>query len=162
MQYEIDPDFQRKLDDFNASAAAPSNIEIAYNVKRKRWQVYAVLKYPPQDRKTAQLLRDFPDGSGRRGALIMTWAQRNLKGDDVGFMPMDERLLQALKFSYIEDKHDYDRKLTEPELARMGRESKHLYDVAAASREYYRGLDSLTINMGASNHGTGSWRHRIR
>jgi hypothetical protein len=153
MQY-VDPDFQRKLDEFNASQGGPSYIDVCWDPHRDRWTVFAV----PQDYGhhplsktwvTPKLMRNFLDGSGRRGVFLFTW-----RGANGEYMPLDDRLFTALRYAdSFSDKRHFEKTIEEPEAKREMELKKERRDIAYAAKEYWWNLANVTS---AGNH--GNWR----
>lgn len=168
MILQVDVDFQRKLDQFNAAKGPPSKIEVAWDSKMDRWRVYAVPisdSMHPKARNgiTKQLLRKMPDGSGRWGIPLFVLAQRDDRGVDVGFMPLDDRLFDALNYAdTFRSKRHFEETVKQPEIAAEAAKSARAMDALKAARSYWWGLDNLTISYSKSSPSGGDWRWRVR
>lgn len=159
MNLQVDPDFQRRIDEWNAAHPGPADIAVAWHPQKNRWQVFAI---PTKDsshplarhKHTPMLVRPFPDDSGRQGILLNTW--QGAKGE---FLPLDERLFEALHYAdSFRSKEHFEETITNPDVQKELETSKKARDLAHAAREYWWKLDSLTINMNPANKQGGAWR----
>jgi len=99
MMRTLDPDFQRRVDEFNRCQGGPVHIALAWNPYIDKWQVFAI---PVQDSHhplarnsvTASLRRPLPDDSSRDGILLFTWQDENGVP-----LPLDERLFDSLRLA---------------------------------------------------------------
>jgi hypothetical protein len=164
MILQVPEEFQRKLDDFNASQGGPSQVAVAWHPKKSRWQVFAI---PVQDAAhpmarndvTRSMLRPLPDDSGRRGILLFTWCARNAQGDDSGFQPLDDRLFETLHWAdSFRDKRHFEQTMEEPELRRKVAEEKRIRDIAYGAKEYYFNWDKLMMNYNTAIQRKADWR----
>lgn len=159
MNRRVDPEFQRKLDDFNASKGGPARIEVAWNPKSERWEIWCVpvmdSTHPlARNQNTAQQIRPFPDDSGREGVFLNTW------GTKERFEPLDDRLFEAINFAdSFRDRHHFEEIIESPEFKAEARSKADLREKAAATRRYYQGIDSLTIGAHSKS---ADWRWRVR
>lgn len=168
MIYPVPDSFQRTLDDYNDSVGGTARIELCWHPEKERWQIFAVVvggnshpDHRPDDVK--KLYKAFPDGSGRYGVLLFTWCDRNARGDDIGYLPLDQRVIDALVYCDTRrDKHHFDNTFTAAEDAKDLDEKKRIRAIAGAGAEYYKGYDNLSISMNPTTKAGGSWRHRIR
>ena len=154
MMCYVDPDFQRKLDEFNAAQGGPSYIDLCWNPRSDRWTVWAV----PQDYGhhplsktwvTPKLLRKYLDGSDKRGVFLFTW-----QGAQSEFLPLDDRLFEALRWAdSFSSKDHFERTIEQPEMKRNLTLKKELRDIAYGAREYWWNLAKVT-----ASHGHGNWR----
>lgn len=182
MSREVPEAFQDTLDAFNRSQGPPTEIAVVWNdkafkreVKKDawgipvyeydgRWQVFAVpvseSTHPlARNSRTRKLLSRLPDDSGREGVLLFTWCERNEIGHDVGFLPLDTRLLDALIFAdSFRDKQHFEKTIKNPELEREKRDIKTLQAIMGAGQQYWKGIDSLTISMNPDVRVGGDWR----
>jgi hypothetical protein len=153
MQY-VDPDFRRKLDQFNDSQGGPSSVEVCWDPKRNRWTVYAIpvdYGHHPLAKNwvTPKLLRPFLDGSGRQGVFLFTW-----QSETGEYLPLDDRLFTTLHWAdSFSDKHHFEKTIEEPEARREIAGEKERRNLAAVAREYWW---NLGIVSNAS--GKGNWR----
>src|SRR5687767_2959715 len=95
---QVDPDFQRRIDEWNSAKGGPAHIAVAWNPQKSRWQIYAIpvadSAHPlARHKHTSMLMTNLPDSSGRRGILLNTW-----QGAGGDFLPLDERLFEALHY----------------------------------------------------------------
>lgn len=160
MIYPVPEDFQRKLDDFNASQGGPSYVAVCWHPGKERWQVFAV----PQDHGshplarrdiTIKLCRPFPDGSSRRGVLLFTWCRRDNHNRDLGFEPLDDRIFHTLHWAdSFRSRRHFEETIEEPEMVANAIRNKELRDIAGAAAEYWHGIDRLVVGPGTS----GDWR----
>jgi hypothetical protein len=163
---QVDPDFQRKLDEFNRSQNAHVDIAVTWDTRRRRWQVWAIptadSSHPHYNPKMLlQLARTLPDGSGRSGVKLFLWARYDEQGQDAGYLPLDDRLLDSLRMAdSFRSRNHFDEVITEPELQKEITLKQRLRDIAYGARSYWWGLDRLSIAPGA--RGGGDWRWRIR
>lgn len=157
MMTYMDPDFRRRLDDWNSSKGGPAIIDLVWNPIKNRWQVFAVpvadSAHPlARHKHTSMLLSTYPDGSGKRGILLNTW--QGAKGE---FLPLDERLFEALDYAdSFKSRHHFEETIKNPEIQAELSVSKKARDMAYASRSYWQKLDSLVINPNIP--GPGDWR----
>jgi len=151
---QVDPDFQRKLDQFNSSQGGPSKVEICWDMRRNRWCVFAIpvdYGHHPLSKTwvTPKLLRPFLDGSGRTGVFLFTWQDAN--GE---YLPLDDRIFQALHFAdSFTSKDHFEKSIEEPEMQRELSRKKDLRDIAYGAKNYWFNLDKQT-----SIPGRGNWR----
>lgn len=156
------PDFQRKLDEFNDSQGPGVKVDVCFDPKIKRWTVWAVPqgdtshpKYNP--RALRQLIRPFPDDSGRWGVKIFTWAESNERGEDTGPRALDDRIFQVLRVAdSFRSREHFEEVFEEPEQRRAMETSKMIRDIAYGARSYWWGLDRPTV--GARSRGDWRWR----
>jgi hypothetical protein len=162
----IDPEFQVKLDQFNASQGPPSRIELAFDCKKNRWVVFAVpfsdSSHPlARNYVTRNLKTRFPDDSGREGIRLFTWCETDNNGNDIGFKQLDDRLFTALHFAdSFKSKTHFDDTIKKPELAAEARQSKQVKEAIFAAREYWHTLDRLLIAKSTKSGGDWRWRNR--
>ena len=159
----LTPDERRKLDEFNQSQGEP-HIEILWDHKQKRWTLYALSSGTSHPQYSVEnlrkLSRPLPDGSGRQGVFLFTWAQRDALGQDLGYLPVDGRLFDALHWAdTFSDRRHFEKTFEDPEVARDVAQKRALRDIAYGARSYFWGLDKLI--KGPHSVG-GDWRHRIR
>jgi len=154
MLQHVDPDFQRKLDQFNASQGGPSYIDVCWDMRRNRWCIFAV----PQDYGhhplsktwvTPKLLRPYLDGSSKKGVFLFTWQ------DDRGeFLPLDDRLFTTLYWAdSFRSKEHYEETVEQPEAKRELAEQKERRNIASAAREYW-----WNMAIASNAAGKGNWR----
>lgn len=155
----VDPDFQRRLDEWNDAKGGPTCIALAWHPQKDRWQVFAVPvsdSYHPlaRNKHTAKMLTNFPDGSGRRGILLNTW-----QGAQGEFLPLDERLFEAINWAdSFRDRQHFENTIEAHETKRELAQQKHLRDLAAYGREYWWRLNSVMKNMNPEVNVGGDWR----
>lgn len=161
MMIQMDPDFRRRLDDWNSARGGPAVIDLVWNPKKDRWQVFAVpvadSTHPlARHKHTSKLISAYPDGSGKQGILLNTW--QGAKGE---FLPLDERLFEALDYAdSFKSRHHFEETIKNPEIQAELAISKKARDMAYASRSYWQKLDSLTINPNIP--AGGDWRAKER
>jgi len=159
MNRQVDPDFQRRIDEWNAAHPGPADIAIAWHPVKNRWQVFAMpvadSSHPlARHEHTSMLMMNLPDSSGRRGILLNTW-----QGAGGEFLPLDERLFEALHYAdSFRSKDHFEETITNPDKAKEIATSKKAADLIHAAREYWWKLDSLTINMNPANRQRAGWR----
>lgn len=161
MMYHVDEQFQAKLDDFNTSQGGNIKIDVCWNSKKGRWQVFAVPNV--QRGSGAKMMVNFPDGSGRRGVHVFTLADHNSKGEDIGFHQLDDRLFKYLRWAdTFRSRTVFEDTIEKPEAKRKAAEDKDLKDAIHTSRQYWRKMDDLTISMNPATKVDGDrrWRHR--
>ena|SRR5688572_1767756 len=162
MQY-LDPDFQRRLDEFNQSRGGPSHIAVAWDSKKNRWRIWAI---PVQDSHhplakndlTNKMSRIIPDNSGRWGIALNLW-----QGPNGEYEPMDERLFDSLRLAdSFASKDHFEKHFGEPATALELAQRKRIRDIVAGAKSYWWALDKLTIGMNPAVKAPGDWRHRYR
>lgn len=157
-------EWQKDLDAFNARQGGVSRIEVAWHPKKSRWQIFAVPisdSFHPlaKNDMTKKLCSKFPDDSGREGVLLFTWCERDERGQDCGYMPLDNRVFETLKYAdTFEDKHHFEKTIKNPELAKEARDMKTIRSIMGGAQEYWKGLDSLVISMNPDVKASGDWR----
>lgn len=159
MMYYLDPDFQRRLEEFNLSRGGPAYIAVAWDVNKARWRIWAI---PVNDSRhplarngiTSKMSRPLPDGSGRWGVPLNLW--QGLNGE---FEPMDERLFEAIVYadSFRSRKH-FEETIEQADIQRELAQSKKLRDISYAARSYWWGLDRVVKNMNPNVSSPGDWR----
>lgn len=157
-------DFQRKLDDFNNSQGGNISVDVCFDPKIKRWTVWAVPegdtthpKYRPEALK--QLVRPFPDESGRWGVKLFTWAETDTKGDDIGPRNLDDRVFQVLRWAdSFQDRQHFEKVFEAPETRRELATRQDAREIAYHAKNYWYGLDRTTVGYGSK----GDWRWRTR
>lgn len=162
MVYHVPEDFQRKLDEFNASQVPRvSDITVCWDPHKSRWAIYAI---PVSDTShphyrpdaTRKLLTNFVDGSGRRGVYLGSWAQRANTGHDIGFMPLDDRFFHALKYAdTFSSRTHFEDTIEKTEARAELEQNARIRDIAYGARSYWWNLDRPTIGQHARNPG---WR----
>jgi hypothetical protein len=159
MMLYVDEDFQRTLDDFNASQGGPVTIVVCWNPRKDRWTVYAV----PYDYGThplsktyvhPKLMSNFLDGSGRRGVLLFSW-----QDVDGSYLPLDDRLIRALKLAdSFQSKTHFEENFITPELQRQAAQDKEVRNIAYGARSYWWNVPTVTVG----SHSGGNWRRAKR
>lgn len=166
MIYEVPEDFQRKLDEFNVAQGGPTLIAAAWNPKRYRWQIFALVQdgtshpsYRPEIAR--KLCRPLPDESGREGVLLFTWCERDAAGNDVGGCSLDDRIFHTLHYAdSFADRHHYENTIRDPHMRREAAESKTVRDIAGAAAEYWHSIDNPIVSMNPARSQPGDWRAR--
>lgn len=169
MIYEVDRDFQRKLDEFNA-AQQPRVVDIyaVWDPRIDRWTIWALPvdhSSHPLHRKhiTKKLCKPFPDGSGREGVRLFVLAEYNARMEDIGFMPLDDRLFDMLRLAdTFSSKDHYEKTFEEPEARKALAQQKAVRDIAYGARSYWFGLDNLIVSKSTDIPSGGDWRWRNR
>ena len=158
-------DFQQKLDDFNNGLEGGGvTIDVCFDPKIKRWTVWAIPQGDnshPQYRPEAlkQLLRTFPDGSGRRGVKLFTWAETDAIGNDAGPRQLDDRIFRVLHWAdSFRDKQHFEQVFEAPETRRELATRQDARELAYYAKNYWHGLDRTTVGYGSR----GDWRWRTR
>lgn len=166
MIYDVPEEFKRKLDDFNADQGGPTAIAVAWNQKKERWQIWAIPidgshhpLYNPG--RLHDMCRPVPDGSGRMGVLLMSWCKRDSHGSDIGFMPLDDRLLHALKWAdSFADRRHFENTIEQQEFKKEAELRNDVREVAYAAKSYWHSMDRLAV--APHTKGGGDWRWRYR
>ena len=164
---DVDPDFQRKIDDWNDQIGGPSKIALAWNPRTERWVVYAIpvqgSNHPlARNDITKKMCSRLPDDSGREGVLLFSWCMRDHRHNDVGFLPLDDRLFETLSLCLVRDHRHYEETMERPQEKKEIEEKKSIRVIAGAQAEYFKNYDNLTISMNPATRSGGDWRHRIR
>lgn len=155
----VDPQFQVRIDEWNASHGGPSVIAVAWNPKKDRWQIFAIpVENSPhplaRNDFTSKMSRPLPDDSGRSGIILNTW-----EGAQGEFLPLDERLFEALNWAdSFRSKQHFDDTIKNPELQAEMAVSKKARDMAYAGRSYWAKLSEITISMNPNVRVGGDWR----
>lgn len=163
MNRTVPEDFQRKLDQFNTAQGGPSRVEVAWNPKSSRWEVWAVPTEIAGIGKfrdvTARLRRPFPDDSSREGIKLFTWEEYNEKGQRIGFLPLDNRIFDALRWAdSFRSKNHFDETIKNPEIEKEVRSKAHIRAVAAGTANYWANLDRTLVSMNPGIKAKAAWR----
>lgn len=157
MKREPDEGFLRKLDDFNDAQGGPMRVAVYWSDKKERWDVWILVCGEPSsfgyDATTLKrLLKKTPDS--KDGVRLFTWEKEN--GE---YLPLDDRLLHALKLADSFSSRDhFKRTVEDPEAKKEAEMDSGLADVFRGAASYYYGFDNAVVGAG----GGGNWRHRIR
>lgn len=164
MIYDVPSEFQAKVDEFNLSQGGPARVETAWNPKTSRWEVWAIpvdhSSHPLGKKDTVlKLLRDFPDHSGRRGVKLFVWCKRDDKGRDTGFVQLDDRIFETLRWAdSFRSKDAFQRVVEEPQMRKDLALKRRIRDIAYGAREYWWGLDNLIVSMNPEVRSGADWR----
>lgn len=168
MVREVDESFQQELDAFNERQGGDQKVAIVWDAKQGVWTVWVVphaaTVHRDFDAETLnELMREFPDYSGRWGVKIFDWAVETVNewtGEkDKGFRALDMRLFQALKMadSFSSLKH-FEETFEDPEYQRQLEVNADIKDIAAGAASYWYGMDKVSV--GAATRGNWRWRTR--
>lgn len=163
MTREVPIEFQRKLDDFNASIGGPSRVEVCWNPRTSRWEVWAVpvsdSAHPKaRNDRTKELLRRFPDGSGREGVLLFVWCRRDSSGKDVGYVDLDDRIFTTLRWlDTFNNRREFERIMYSDE-AKEAAWKEGLREIVASAVEYWKNIDNPTVSLDPSIRAPADWR----
>ena len=168
MVRELDESFQRELDAFNVRQGGDQKVVIAWDAKQGIWTVWVVphaaTVHRDFDAETLnQLMREFPDYSGRWGVKIFDWADEvedKWTGEKVKkFRSLDMRLFEALKMAdSFNSRQHFEETFEDPDFQRQLRLNADIRDIAAGAASYWYGLDKVTV--GAATRGNWRWRNR--
>ncbi len=159
MMNYVDSDFQRELDLFNESQGGPAYIAVCWDVRRDRWTIWAIpVDYGThplaKNWVTPTLMRDFLDGSGRRGVFLFSWTDPD-SNPPGGYMPLDGRLFNALRYAdTFRDRKHFEHTVEEPELKKEMLLKKETRDIAYGAASYWAGLERVMMG----SHFKGNWR----
>ena len=168
MVRQVDEAFQRELDAFNVRQGGNQEVAVVWDAKEAIWTVWVI----PHEATTHQdfdaskldeLMREFPDYSGRWGVKIFDWADESTNrftGEATKvFRPLDRRLFEALKMADSFESSDHFKETFEdPERLHQLGLTKEIRDIAAGAASYWHGLDKVTVGSGTR----GNWRWRNR
>ncbi len=168
MMRTVPEDFQRKVDDWNAGHPGPAAIAIAYNPRDERWEVWAVPTEMSsfagaRNDVTARLVRPLPDDSSRQGIKLFKWAEYNEKGQEIGYLPLDNRVFDAIHYAdSFRSKDHFKDTVSNPEVEKEVREKAHVRAIAAGAAQYWKSFDRPLVSMNPSIKSGGDWRWRTR
>lgn len=124
-----------------------------------RWKIYYKLEENshPHFRATRSRHDVWHNGAWHR--LIQTWSERNYRGDDVGFAPIDSRLINVLhQADTFRSRRWYEDNIEHPEARRIQGAEADMMQTGRDVADYYHNMD----NPAVGRYTKGSWRHRIR
>jgi hypothetical protein len=164
----VDQEFQQKLDEWNRSHPGPADVAAAWNPRIERWEIWAIpTEMSSHERAhndvTIKLMRPFPDNSSRVGIKLFVWADFNEKGQDVGYMALDNRVFDALHWAdSFRSRRHFEETISDPEIEKEVKRKAHIRAVAAGTAQYWHTLDRPAVSMNPAVKVPADWRHRIR
>ena len=166
---QLDPDFQIKLDDWNACHPNHPPVMVRWEPRavwkekivwvcgvpifrdeyEPRWQVGVMLPNKPQGTVT------YIEGSGGMWFFkLFNWQMQDTKE----FLAPDDRIFDCIADSTPH--RFYEERIEEPAVALEERSAADMRELSYAGSDYYYGHDNLIINPHIDAGGNWRWRTR--
>lgn len=136
-------------------------IKLFWNTPDERWEIYVALvdNNHPKNRFTRSTRDRYVNGYWYR--LLQTWCERDDRGLDSGYAPIDRRLLRSLtEADTFRTRRFYEEAIEDVEQATLSRAKRDVQEAVVASQQYYASMNTPIISPGSP--GRGDWRHKIR
>ena len=124
-----------------------------------RWEVFVRLEANSHPNNKFHISKKDLRLNGHVYRFLQTWCERDGKGLDSGYAPIDSRFTSVLyQADTFRNRRWYEDEVEAPEELAELKSRMAMRDMATDTYRYYKNMDSTTFGR----YTKGDWRHKIR